>query len=933
MAKVGVMADVSTTSKKEAGSAAALMGVGAAAAAVGAGVAYFLARLFSPAADALTAVASLTPAPAKAWAVQTFGTYAELFFLLVVLAVIIALTAVTAIWERSRVPLGSVVILAAGATGCFTVLAQPGARLADILPTLAGVGCAIAVLRLSTSGRITDRTVPAGPVDLDRRLSLARISGFAAAGLVGGVSVKGVADLTTSGGALDPARNATATLNALGRSRALPFYVTSYGVIADGEEHNNVANLLDCFAACAAAGGGVILLPAGTIATSDADLGTVTADSGNTYINNGGIPLPEDTSLTVEGQGVGLTTLRLSAGFTRGFDFWRKADGENYQNITIRGITFDRDDLRATDIAPLTQVTSTVTLVADNWTTIPGLSAEVFKNAQIAFLPRTNAGTAKNILMWFRIFEGNVQLGNLGGLGNLTLNAGDYVSAGLTGHIIAGCMGIGYYSPGDSMTIDNVLIEDCEATNIYTYQPADADEFYADYGTGGVAFWIRKTTTAASVTNLTCRRVKLYGGLYGFNIVGDTGTWFDNIWFEDCFHDTMVLPAHNRASLNYMVGADGYVGRCGVTRCTGRRSWDVGVEFDQAWEAYEIDCVWEECWAAVYRSSFVPPARTSAGPPTATLNNGGTLTAGLTTLTVTALPDEADRHGLALIDRELVWYQTANAAGTAWNIWRGINGSTPATHANGATVTFVQTDKTRMYSIRSTVRNEEVFSASKEAGKSWLTFENRNLPVPPLAIRDAQITLSGGGLADGQVMKTQGWCPEIDIQGLRVTQSGLNSTESSAYGSGAIYQYSEHTGAMYSAGVPCPAPLIFGRNNRINVNGKMTNALQYSTFAQTGGWNRYDLVIEASVMIAGASERIGFSALIGVIAAGSRLQVMFGNPFAESGSYAVLVNGPPGLTLAGTVDIDASFTDSNADSGNAALTIDSAQSGKVALRS
>jgi hypothetical protein len=871
---------------------------------------------------------SLTPAPAKVWAVQKFGTHAELFFLLVVLAIIIALAAVTAIWERSRVPLGSVAILAAGAIGCFAVLAQPGALVADILPTLAGVGCAIAVLRLSTSGRTTDRTVPAAPVDLDRRLSLTRLSGIAAAGLVGGVSVKGFADQTTSGGALVPARNAMATLNTLVQWRARVFYVTDYGVIADGEEHNNVANLLDCFAACAAAGGGVILLPAGTIATSDADLGTVTADSGNSYVNNGGIPLPEDTPLTVEGQGVGLTILRFSAGFTRGFDFWWEADGQNYQNITIRGITFDRDDLRSADIAPLTAVTSTVTLVADNWTTVPGLSAEVFKNAQIAFLPATNTGTAKNLLIWFRIFEGKVQLGNLLGGGDLTLKAGDYVGAGLTGHTIAGCMGVGYFRPGNSMTIDNVLIEDCEATNIYTYQTANDGERASDYGTGGVAFWIRKTTTAASVTNLTCRRVKLYGGAYGFNVVGDTGTWFDNIWFEDCFHDTMVLPTRNSFSLNYMVGASGYVGRCGVARCTGRRSWDVGVEFDQAWEAYEIDCVWEDCWSSVYRTTFVPPARTSEGPPTAVLNNGGTLTAGATTLTVTALPDDVDRHGLALIDSELVWYQVVNAAGTAWNIWRGINGSAVATHADGATVTFVQTDKTRMYSIRSTVRNREIFSAG--TGRPWLTFENNSLPLPPLAVRDAQVTLVGGSFIEGQVMKTQGWCPEIDIQGLRVTQSGLNSTESSGYGRGAIYQYSAHTGPMYSAGVPCPAPFITGRNNRISVNGKMSNALRYNTFAQTGGWNRYDLDFEASLAIAGSSERFGFSALSGVIGADSRLRVAIGNPLAESGSHAILVSGPSSLTLAGTVDIDASFTDS-ADSGNEPSIIDPTQSGKVRL--
>ena len=168
--------------------------------------------------------------------------------------------------------------------------------------------------------------------------------------------------------------------------------------MADGTPHNNVANLLDCVAQCAAAGGGTVLLPAGTIVTSEASLGPVTADSGRTYTNNGGIPLPVNCPITFQGQGVGVTTLRLSSGFTRGFDFWYLADGQSYKNITIRGITFDRGSMNAATIAPLTTYSgTTLTLPSGTPTVVPGLSASAFKNCIQVGLPATNVGTAKNM--------------------------------------------------------------------------------------------------------------------------------------------------------------------------------------------------------------------------------------------------------------------------------------------------------------------------------------------------------------------------------------------------------------------------------------------------------------------------------------------------------------------------------------------------------
>ncbi|MBU3687391.1 MAG: oxidoreductase [Mycobacterium sp.] len=163
------------------------MGAGLAAAAVGVGVSQLLATFFSPAADVRTAVGTAvidrTPGPVKEWAIQTFGTADKLFLTVMVLVVIAVVAAVTAVWERSRVPVGSLAILAGGAAGCAAVLGRPGAQPLDLIPTLAGVACAVTVLRLLTR---TGRPASAEAPDPGRRRSLAAL-GFTAAGVGSGV--------------------------------------------------------------------------------------------------------------------------------------------------------------------------------------------------------------------------------------------------------------------------------------------------------------------------------------------------------------------------------------------------------------------------------------------------------------------------------------------------------------------------------------------------------------------------------------------------------------------------------------------------------------------------------------------------------------------------------------------------------------------------
>ncbi|BBX71168.1 molybdopterin-dependent oxidoreductase [Mycolicibacterium psychrotolerans] len=163
---------------------------GVAAAAVAVGVAQLVGAAFGPQADVRTAVGSaviqLTPGPVKEWAIQTFGTADKMVLSIAVLLVVAALAALAGILEGPRRPLGSAMIVAAGAVGCAAVLSRAGATAVDVIPTLAGVVCGVAALRLLISRRLRDRDSIDSP-DAGRRRSLVTL-GLLAAGAVSGVA-------------------------------------------------------------------------------------------------------------------------------------------------------------------------------------------------------------------------------------------------------------------------------------------------------------------------------------------------------------------------------------------------------------------------------------------------------------------------------------------------------------------------------------------------------------------------------------------------------------------------------------------------------------------------------------------------------------------------------------------------------------------------
>ncbi|AFM16556.1 sulfite oxidase-like oxidoreductase [Mycolicibacterium chubuense NBB4] len=169
---------------------------GIAAAAVAVGAAQLVGAGFGPRADVRTAVGSsvieLTPGPVKEWAIGTFGMSDKLVLSVLVLVVVAAIAALAGIAESPRRPLGSVMVVAAGVLGGAAVLSRNGATVVDLVPTVVGAVCGVAVLRFLVSKRFTGPQQKPGVEEPDRArrrslVTLALLTVGVASGVAGAV--------------------------------------------------------------------------------------------------------------------------------------------------------------------------------------------------------------------------------------------------------------------------------------------------------------------------------------------------------------------------------------------------------------------------------------------------------------------------------------------------------------------------------------------------------------------------------------------------------------------------------------------------------------------------------------------------------------------------------------------------------------------------
>ncbi|MGW4477931.1 molybdopterin-dependent oxidoreductase [Rhodococcus triatomae] len=124
------------------------------AAGVTLGLGELLAVAVGPSSSPFLAVGSTTvdrsPAWAREFAIDTFGTSDKPALFIGMSILIGVLAAVAGIVERTHRPYGSAILVALGAVGVYAALTRPDATAADALPTIVGVTAGIAVLRLLT---------------------------------------------------------------------------------------------------------------------------------------------------------------------------------------------------------------------------------------------------------------------------------------------------------------------------------------------------------------------------------------------------------------------------------------------------------------------------------------------------------------------------------------------------------------------------------------------------------------------------------------------------------------------------------------------------------------------------------------------------------------------------------------------------------------
>lgn len=113
-----------------------------------------LSLFFSPSSSPFLAVGSTTvdrtPAWAREFAIDTFGTNDKVALFVGMSVLIVLISAVAGLLERPSRPIGSVILAVLGAVGVFAVTQRPTADTVDVIPTVVGVIVGIILLRLLT---------------------------------------------------------------------------------------------------------------------------------------------------------------------------------------------------------------------------------------------------------------------------------------------------------------------------------------------------------------------------------------------------------------------------------------------------------------------------------------------------------------------------------------------------------------------------------------------------------------------------------------------------------------------------------------------------------------------------------------------------------------------------------------------------------------
>ena len=610
-------------------------------------------------------------------------------------------------------------------------------------------------------------------------------------------------------------------------------------LLANTLDYTGVTDSYAAFAALLAKattmGGAHIMLGPGTINLSAA----------------GGVALqvPINCPITVSGPGEGALTINLSANVPCLWGCFWAADGQAYQNFRTYGYTVNANNVTGVSIFPNTQITANASIPNDgSYHAITLSSVAGFPSVaqtgsfggqtSLVFFQNANSGTAAGLTMVAQPGSGSTIMVKNSGASTVTVVSGDFLQGASRAPALFGNHALSG-APYTNMTFDEIHLWDIKVINIPTMTAASLSTPKADLRYGIILnLHINGSNLPSSPLSATrCTfDVELWGGEVGVGISGDVGTFIDQCGTESNFkHSTLVTPTSNYPSYNVLFGSSAWVGKVWV-KGWGELSGDVGVELDQPWEADVSHMLIEDAFtAAYYSTSFTYPARTSAGPPTTTLN--GAITSGASSLIVASLPANIAMEGWLIIDSELMWYQV-QSSGTTFNIYRTMNGSTNAAHSSGATVTFHEQQKTRILYTGCRAIRRRVTSTGFSRG--WNQITNSFLPLPRIDGVRCEYEREGTDFNTiGEAFMTNG-VPAVDMQ-LKARINGINYTSATSATAAAIsfvgVPATTNGGITTIAATgPRPTPIKFDLD--IQASGILgSGAIWYSIFSQVGYWD------------------------------------------------------------------------------------------------
>lgn len=310
--------------------------------------------------------------------------------------------------------------------------------------------------------------------------------------------------------------------------------------------------------------------------------GTLVLGPGTFLLNTATILLPRNaTGLKIQGSGIGVTTIKLSATAPRAFDFNRIADLDSFQNIEISDLTVDCNNVNTGK----SEHVVLGNLIGGAWTQRLNFSKIKVRRVNTINVPtilaQTTTTSAVTVGAATVPVVSTTGFPSTGGI-SLNLAGATFSYTGITATSFTGCT-----SWAGSGTV------------------ASGSNVFAMIGRQNVSIVSQQllaqgSETLTTVTDVTVEDCDFQGGMVGVSVLGagsattDCNVFLDRIRVLRVNWNSLVTPTVDLPGAGIQLGGGARGGYYLADSCTIKNSWDIGIEMDGGMVMVNRDCVVED---------------------------------------------------------------------------------------------------------------------------------------------------------------------------------------------------------------------------------------------------------------------------------------------------------------------------------------------------